>query len=173
MCYNVDTINSNFAEKENVVERSQLNEIYKKLDEKAKDISKLFHCDFSYFNGHYYKTQSGEYEMDYFPIPVVSLKGVCDIEIALNQISVTTKLTRETAISYDFEKVKSYSFEAYGANNYLDDFYIVGDTINNMVEKIKSSRETHIFFSFYFPFEVATSIVCEFVKLIRNDGFFY
>ena len=155
------------------MERSQLNEIYKKLDEKAKDISKLLHCDFGYYNGHYYKTKSGKYEMDYFPIPVISLKGVCDIEIASNQISVTTKLTRDMAISYDFEKVKSYSFEAYGVENYLDDFYLVGDTINDMVEKIKNSREQHIFFSFNFPFEVAASVVCEFIKLIRNEGFFY
>ena len=155
------------------MERSRLNEIYKKLDEKARRISQLLHCDFGYFNGHYYKTESGNYEMDYFPIPVVSLKGVCDIEIALNQISVTTKLTREMAISYDFEKVKPYSFEAYGVENYLNDFYLVGDTINKMLEKIKSSQEQHIFFSFYFPFDVSASVICEFVKLIRNEGFFY
>lgn len=62
--------------------------------------------------------------MDYFPIPVITNKGTCDIEINLDQISITTKLTRNGALSYDFEKVKAYSFEAYGVKNYLDDFLL-------------------------------------------------
>ena len=155
------------------MERSQLNEIYKILDEKAKDICQILNCTFSYYNGHYCKTNSGNYEKNYFPIPVISLKGVCDIEIDLNQISVTTKLTREAAISYDYQKVKAYNFEAYGLENYLDDFYIDGDNVINMVNKIKNSREQTVFFSFNFPFEVAINTVCKLVEFIRREGFFY
>ena len=153
--------------------RNQLNEIYQNLDSKAKEISKILNCDFGYYNGHYYKDESGNYKTDYFPIPVISLKGICDIEIGLNQISVTTKLTRVRAISYNFDKVKSYSFEVYGVENYLDDFYLAGDTITAMIEKIKSSHEENIFFTFYFPYETASSSVCEFVDFIREEGFFY
>ena len=153
--------------------RRQLNDVYKKLDEKAREISKLLDCDFCYYNGHYHKNSSGNYEMEYFPIPVLTLKGVCDIEIELNQISVTTKLTRDNAISYDFIKFQSYNFEAYGVENYLDDFYLDGDTLSSMKDRIKSSNEQNVFFSFYFPFEVESSVVREFVELISKEGFFY
>ena len=155
------------------MERSQLNEIYQKLDEKAQDISKLLNCHFAYYNGHYYKNSSGKYEMDYFPIPVVSLKDICDIEISLNQISVTTKLTKNNAVSYDFEKIKLYSFECYGVDNYLNDFYLAGDSVCNMLDRIKRSNEQNIFFSFYFPFEVTVDDVCKFVEFIKKEGFFY
>ena len=155
------------------MERRQLNDIYEKLDKKAREICKRLHCDFGYFNNHYHKNASGQYEIDHFPIPVVSLKGRCDIEIDINQISVTTKLTREKAISSNYDQVMAYDFEAYGVNNYLDDFYLAGDTTNDMIEKIKRSKEETVFFSFYFPFDVAPSVVYEFVNFIGEKGFFY
>lgn len=156
-----------------MVERNQLNEIYKKLDEKAQEISKLLIGTVGYYNGHYHKNALGNYEMDYFPIPVISVNGLCDVEVELNQISITTKLTRNKAISYDFEKVKSYNFEAYGVENYLTDFYLAGDTISGMVDKIKASKEENIFFSFYFPLEVSAGVVSELVNLLSREGFFY
>ena len=155
------------------MERSQLNEIYKKLDQKAREISKLLNSTFGYHNGHYCKTASGNYEKDYFPIPVISLQDLCDIEVGLEQISVTTKLTREKALSYNFEKLGSYTFEAYGVDNYLDDFYLSGSTITEMKEKIKQSKEENVFFSFYFSFDVPASQIRELVDFIRSEGFFY
>ena len=155
------------------MERNKLNEIYKKLDDKVQAISKLLHCTFGYYNGHYHKNTAGNYEKDYFPIPVISVKGLCDVEIELNQISITTKLTRNKAISYNYEKLKSYHFEAYGVENYLDDFYLEGDTISSMIEKIKASKEENVFLSFYFPFEVPAGVVSEFVNFIAKEGYFY
>ena len=155
------------------MKRSQLNEIYKNLDVKAQELGKLLQCAYGFYNGHYHKNTVRNYEMDYFPIPVISVKGLCDVEIDLNQISITTKLTRNKVLSYDFEKVKSYNFEVYGVENYLEDFYAVGDTISGMIEKIKESKEESVFFSFYFPFEVSANIVSEFVNFIGKEGFFY
>lgn len=156
-----------------MIECHQLNEMYKELDEKAQAISNSFHCDFNYYNRHYSRGESGDYEIEYFPIPVITIKGICDIEIGLNQISVTTKLSRNGALSYDFEKVKTYSFEAYGVENYLDDFYTAGNTIDVMIDKIMKSEEENIFFSFYFSHEVDSDSICEFVKFLSEDGFFY
>ena len=155
------------------MERCKLNEIYRRLDLKAREISQLLNCSFAYYNGHYSKNAMGNYEMDYFPIPVVSLKGVCDIEIDLDKISVTTKLSRDAALSYNFEKVKSFNFEVYGVENYLDDFYIAGDTISEIKERIRKSQEQNVFFSFSFPFEVASDVVREFVNFLGGEGFFY
>lgn len=155
------------------MDRRQLNDVYKELDKKARDISKLLGCTFAYFNGHYSLNESGEYETDYFPIPVLSLKGVCDIEIGLDLISVTAKLTKERAITFDFEKIKSYNFEAYGEENYLDDFFVGGDTIESMLEKIKNSKEKNIVFSFAFQSNTDSCALSEFVNFIKSEGFFY
>ena len=153
------------------MERSQLNELYRNLDSKAQEISKCLCCDYGYYNGHFHKNASGNYEMDYFPIPVVSLKGVCDVEIDFDCISVTTKLTKEKALCYNFEKLKNYNFEVYGVENYLDDFYVLGDTLGDMIEKIRNSSEENIFFSFYFPADTPVDAVCKLVNFIKQEGF--
>lgn len=151
----------------------QLNNIYEILDKRAREICDVLHCSFGYYNGHYHKNLHGNYEIEYYPIPVIGINGLCDIEIGLNQISITTKLTRDKAVSYDYDKVKEYCFEAYGVENYLDDFFLAGDTIESMVGKISNSKEKNIFFSFFFPNDVKASVVCELVKLIDKEGFFY
>lgn len=155
------------------MERSELNEIYRKLDEKAREISELFHCAFGYYNGHYHRNESGDYDMDYFPIPVVTVKDICDIEIDLTQVSITTKLTRDKALSYNYNKLSSYSFEVFGVEKYLDDFYVVGNTIDTMINKIMKSNEENIFFSFYFPYEATSDTIYSFVNFIQKEGFFY
>ena len=155
------------------MERSQLNEIYRELDAKARAIGRTLHCPVGYYNGHYRKNESGEYEKDYYPIPEVTVKGLCDIEIGLDEISVTTKLTKAQALSYDYEKIKAYAFEVYGVEDYLNDFYTDGDTINGMIERIEKSEEEHIGFCFSFSFEVGSDTVCDFVELLKKEGFFY
>ena len=44
--------------------------------------------------------------MDYYPIPVISVKGYCDVEISPDGISVTTKKKRNDTLDYSFEKLK-------------------------------------------------------------------
>ena len=155
------------------MERRELNEIYMKLDKKAHELSKIFQCAFGYYNRHYYKNESGQNEMDYFPIPVITIENICDIEIGLNEITVTTKLTKDGVLSYDFEGIKGYNFEAYGVEDYLDDFYTAGSTIDMMLEKVSNSSEENVFFSFCFPFETDADTIYKFVKFIRTEGFFY
>lgn len=152
---------------------NELNEIYEKLDKKAREICNTINCTYRYYNGHYHKNQYGDYEMDFYPIPVISVKGICDIEIDFDKVSVTTKLSKDKAASYDYIKFKDYHFEAYGVENYLDDYFVENDTIKSMIDKIKISKEENIFFSFYFPYDIDTDIVCELINLINKEGFFY
>ena len=155
------------------MDRHQLNETYKKLDNKAHEISKLLRCPVGYYNGHYNKGESGNYEKDYFPIPEVTIKGLCDIEIGLEQISVSTKLSRDKALWYEYDRIKMYRFEVYGVVNYLEDFYSEGSTVETLIENVKKSTEENIGFSFYFPFEVSADTVCKFTEFLQKEGFFY
>lgn len=64
-----------------------------------------------------------------YPIPVIGVKDFCDIEIQFDKISASTKLNREAALAYSYEKFSEYEFEVYGVEDYLADFYHNGQTI--------------------------------------------
>ena len=98
---------------------------------------------------------------------------LCDVEIHFDKIVVTTKLKRETALSYSFEKLTDYRFEAYGVEEYLNDFYRPGESLRLMKDKIAASGEKEIGFSFEFPFETEGEQMFEFVKLLQREGFYY
>jgi len=160
--------------------REDLNEIYKKLESKMHDITALltslhngFDFTCGYFNGHYHKDANGKYVMDYFPIPVITVNGLCDIEIDLEKISISTKLEREEALKYEYEKLSEYVFEAYGVEGYLDDFYVEGNTYAELVKNIENSKEKEIGFSFMFSGDVGVEEVYKAVKFLRKEGFFY
>lgn len=160
--------------------REVLNEIYKKLDfvmqkivAQLKNVFDGFEYSCGYYNGHYNKGADGEYVMDYFPIPVITINDLCDIEIDLDKISVSTKLGRETALSYVYEKLSGYDFESYGVDEYLDDFYVAGNTYSELVENIGKSNEKEIGFSFLFSEDVDAEEICEAVRFLRKEGFYY
>lgn len=104
---------------------------------------------------------------------MIGVKRVCDIEIQFDTISVSTKLQRNTALTYSFEKFAGYEFEAYGVEDYLADFYHAGQTVQEMKDNIRACDEKDIGFSFMFTFEIDGKQIFEFVKLLRLEGFYY
>ena len=160
--------------------RDELNELYRELENRMHKIIAPFASlhkgyDFScgYYSGHYHKNVEGKYVMDFFPIPVVTVNGLCDIEIDLDKVSVSTKLKREVALIYSYEKLSSYEFEAYGVDEYLDDYYVKGNSYSELVENVASSKEKEIGFSFLFADDVDAEKIYKLVKFLRKEGFFY
>lgn len=156
----------------------ELNAVYYRLEMKQSEIvNALFHRIFKiesgWYNGHYHKNDAGDWCRESYPIPVISVKGFCDIEIPFHEISISTKLKRNAALAYSFEKFMGYEFQAYGVEDYLADFYSSGQSVEDMKENIRTSDETEIGFSFVFPFEVEGKQIFEFVKLLRREGFYY
>ncbi|MCM1039172.1 MAG: hypothetical protein NC434_07610 [Ruminococcus sp.] len=157
---------------------SELNTAYSRLEmKKAELISALFHrifeLDSGWYNGHYHKEESSGWYRESYPIPVISVLHFCDIEIQFDKISVSTKLKRDTALSYSFDKMLKYKFEAYGVEDYLADFYHTGQTLQELKDNIRDSDEKEIGFSFLFPFDTEGKQIFEFVKLLRREGFYY
>lgn len=160
--------------------RDELNEVYQKLDTKMHEISAPFlslhkghpfTC--GYYNRHYSKDSNGEYTMDYFPIPVISLDKLCDIEIGLENISLTTKLTRDLALKFDYNKLDAYYFEVYGVKEYLEDFYVKGNTFQELIANISNSTEKEIGISFQFAWDVTSEQIERLVRLLKKEGFYY
>lgn len=157
---------------------NEMNAAYCRLETKKAEIvhalwHKILKLESGWYNGHYHRNEEGEWSREFYPIPVISVNGLCDIEIQFDNVSVSTKLKRDKALGYSFEKFVQYEFEAYGVEDYLADFYHEGQTVNEMKENIRTSDETDIGFSFVFPFEIEGKQIFEFVKLLRREGFFY
>lgn len=156
----------------------EINAVYYRLEMKQAEITntlfhRIFELESGWYNGHYHKGEDGNWLRESYPIPVIGVKGFCDIEIQFDKISVSTKLKRNTALAYSFEKFAGYEFEAYGVDDYLSDFYHPGLTVQELKENIRACGEKEIGFSFVFPFDVEGKQIFEFVKLLRREGFFY
>lgn len=159
------------------MEKKQLNEIYERLDTKAKRIVRRFAgngfaCEMAYFNGHYSKNGQGEYEIEYFPIPVISLKGCCDIELEPDGITVSAKLARKEALAMDYTALSDYRFEVYGMEDYLSDYYGQKDTVEQLLCNLGQSKEKEIGYSFIFDFDTEEERLYELVCLLREKGFY-
>lgn len=155
-----------------------INRVYYALDMKRAQLCsalyhRIFEIESGWYNGHYHKDNNGNWFRESYPIPVISVKGFCDIEIQFDEITVTTKRKRAAALDYSYEKIRVYPFVAYGAEDYLSDSYHEGQTIQDLKKNISESDAGEIFFSFSFPLDVDWKVIFEFVKLLRRENFYY
>ncbi len=156
----------------------KINTAYHQLEMKRMQIiralsHRIFETVSGWYNGHYHETGDGGWQMDSYPIPVVTVKGFCDIEIDFNTVSVSTKLKRARALEYSFDKLSRYEFEAFGVEDYLCTFYKSGNSIETLKSNIAKSKEKEIGFSFSFDFDTDSETIYELVKLLRREGFYY
>ncbi|MFY9421572.1 MAG: hypothetical protein WAP91_01015 [Bacilli bacterium] len=159
--------------------RKTLNNLYLSLDNKReeilsglKSIQEEIHFKCGFYNGHYHKNDRSEYEKDYYPIPVVSIVGLCDIEIDFDNISITSKLKKNNIIDFEFIQFTQYRFEVYGVEDYLCDFG-TEKSLNDMIKKIIESDESEFFITFYLPFNANVVDVLNLIKLFQTNSFFY
>lgn len=110
--------------------------------------------------------------MDYYPIPVISVKGLCDVEISFDGISVTAKKKRKDVLNSSFAKLKGYSFEVFGVEDYLHTVYRDGMTIAEM-KGTSCSEEREIVFCFSLPWDIDGEAMYGFAKLLRQEEFYY
>lgn len=89
--------------------------------------------------------------MDYSPIPVISVKRLCDVEISLDGVSITTKKRRKDVLAYSFEKLCGYFFVAFGVDNYTETYFQKDSIIDRMKAAIFCSEEKEIGFCFSLP----------------------
>lgn len=156
----------------------EINTVYSRLESKQTALvralpHRIFELESGWYNGHYHIDETGNWFRESYPIPVIDVKGLCDIEIPFDKITISTKLKRNAALTYSFEKFAGYEFEAYGVEDYLADFYHSGQTLLELRENIRACAEKEIGFSFVFPFDVDEEQIFEFVKLLRREGFYY
>lgn len=156
---------------------NEMNEAYQRLEEKKAEIIGAlkqvgFEVEFGWYNGHYRRGEDGTWQRESFPIPVIGAKGLCDVELSFDGISVSTKLKREKALACSYDRVASYEFEAFGVEDYLADFFHAGQTIIELKQNISKSDEREIGFAFSFPLETEGKALLEFAILLQKEGFY-
>lgn len=160
-------MNSDFLEK--------LNELYQTLAKKTEDLALLLSgfgkCEYGWYNGHFHK-DDGKWVKEYYPIPVISVKGLCDIEVGLETTTLSAKLGRDAAAQFPFETLSGCEFEVYGVQNYLSDFYRDGITTAQMRENICSSEEAEIGFSFAVDRANESEQLVKLVGMLKDAGFY-
>lgn len=99
---------------------------------------------------------------------------MCDIEINTDGIiSISSKLERNRALIYDYQKLNEIEFEAYGTENYLNDFFIPGQDLKTLKFNIKNSLEKEIGFFFKFYENISCQFLCDFILFLKEEGFYY
>lgn len=145
-----------------------LNSVYEPLYKRtAAVLSKLkklnYDVTWGYYGFHSVKNKE-EFTTELFPIPVITVKDICDIGIDLDSIFIEGKLKRDAALKFDFSLLKDYNFEVYGVNEYLKDFYNKNLDIVNIHEKIKESSEKEIGIQVCLESDTPLSKIIEVVK---------
>lgn len=162
------------------MDRQELNEIYSRLDIKSHELSNpflsehgAFKCKVTFQNGFYNKDEKGDYLMDSFPIPIVSISQICDIQVGLENIFVCTKIDKEDATFFEYDKLMDFDFEVYENDRHSGILYEKGKDIQELKKLIKESGLHEFGFCFTFPHSIDGVFMYGFVKLLRKEGFFY
>lgn len=134
--------------------------------------NRMFEPECGWYNGHYSLGEGGWVRQAY-PIPVVSVKGLCDIEISFSGMTLTTKLSRARALEYSFDKLADYDFEAYGVEDYLCTLRSAGESLEAFKRNLASTVEQEIFISFTIPDDMTGDEIYNFAKLLKCEGFYY
>ncbi len=139
---------------------------------KLNDAFVGFNVSGGFFNGHFHKDACGEYRRDVYPIPVIGVAGLCDIELDIDIIRVTSKLTKNQIISFDWSAFEDVSFDVYGVENYLTD-YGNNQSVDAIKDVVPSSLESEFFISFFMSIGTSDEQVVSFLRLLYKYDFYY
>lgn len=159
--------------------RYVLNRLYRPLDEKRRailaDLNDLHFAnriESGYYNGHYHKDTEGTCHGDAYPIPVISVMGLCDIEIDFDGISVTAKLSRQRAVSFDWTLFSNLRFEVYGVEDWMRD-YGNEQTVSELKNSVLSGEEKELFVTFLLPPMTDSEEIERLLQKLQTEQFYY
>jgi hypothetical protein len=133
-----------------------LNKEYKPLrlhtHQVLKALTELgFEHEWGYFAQHSVRNGS-EWFFEHYPIPVITIRDICEIGFDLSQTFLECKVSREEALEFDFKRLQGFNFEVYGIKEYLNDFYNAKQDIEDIHGKIDKSDEQEIGISLLFGY---------------------
>ena len=126
-----------------------------------------FECEWGYFAQHSVRNGS-EWFFEHYPIPVITIKNICEIGFDIPETFIEFKLKREHAIAFDFSHLTGFRFDVYGVNDYLNDIYHSGQDIHDIAAKIEKSDELEIGISLLFGYLESVENLMEAVNRVKE-----
>lgn len=151
-----------------------INNSYRTLHERAVNLAKLlrklgYSVEWGYYGQHSAKVE-GEYYLEYYPIPVITVKDICDIGLDFTQVFLEGKLYSEDAQKLNIAALKGYEFEIYGIENYLVDLYFDGMSDEELHESIRESGDAEVGLSILLDGEPLTNEILDRIQLLQSLG---
>ena len=125
-----------------------------------------------WYNGHYHKNILGEWERESYPIPVLEIAGICDVEIGFDKITVSAKLRTESISTLEAESFTPYDYEVYGVEDFLNDLYSSRQPFGQLKAIAENHSEPEVGFSFYFPPHASAIPILDLIRLLDKSGFY-
>ena len=152
-----------------------LEQIYAPLEEKRGELMRLLAkkypaLSWGWYSGHYHRTSDG-WAKESYPIPVLTVEGLCDIELSLREMNVTAKLSARELDHYSYDLLQTYPFEAFGTEDFLKDYARRGDSIHTLKKNLLGTKETFITFSFPLSYNEPTDLLLSLLSLLESEGF--
>jgi hypothetical protein len=159
--------------------KKELNELYKRLEDKAEEIASYLPKTDGKKNKCSY--QSGNYTLEAhtfvpfsYPIPVFTLPGLGRIEVHPEQVVFSAKIKRKDALVMDYSLLSDYDFAAFDKESFPEVFYAKKDSfLEEMLIRLEKSQAKELVFVFSFGFEVTKEELLPFLKLVKSLGFKY
>ena len=169
-----------FAVKEVIMDEKYLAAIdaaYFILEEKQAELlsaiaSARYRATIGWYNGHYHRNGLGEWERESYPIPVIEITGICDVEIGFDKITVSTKLPSKSVRMLTPENFTPYDYEVYGIEDYLNDLYNSRQPFGQLITSAEQHSEQEVGFSFYFPPQAPAAPILALIRLLDESGFY-
>lgn len=145
-----------------------VNDFYMTYDNKLNSLINLLSK--SYKVTYKYTTK---YTKEYFPLPVISVKNICEIVFNEYEIDINTKISKDDLLNLNFNKLKNYDFDIYPTCDYYDDLYEKGMSNKEVLEKIKKVKYKNLGMTFIVPLDMNNTQIRKLIDLLSNNKFKY
>ena len=160
---------------------SQLTQIYNQLNNKAQRLScslnwriYKFELELHMSSLMYYENED-ESDISY-PIPVVQIDKLCDVEYWLDKIIITSRINIKDALVFDFNKLNIYDWELYGCRQYPYLFYNKNDNhiiLDDKLNELIKLDENEIGIQIYLNKDEDSENVIKCIDKLRKFNLFY
>lgn len=156
-----------------------LNALYKKLYMQAESFmfglnDRFYKSEIKLLMGSLMHYENEEYDEIFYPIPVVQVGRLCDVEFWLDKIIITARITLRDLKMFDLSKLQNYEYEFYGCREYPYLFYKKADTnFKEKLDELYKLYEKEIGIQIYFSQEESKDIIIKCVDFLRKQEVFY
>ncbi len=155
----------------------ELNEVYSRLREKAVRIVGAFKkleadVSWGWYAGHNVDVR-GSFVYEAFPIPVITVKDICEIGVDLKGAYIEGRIFSAEADAFDFDRLAGYDFCVYGSDSYLSELYDSRKSGEDELDELMFSldeTDSELCIDLIFPAMPTINVIIEACSLLMELG---